>query len=120
MNTSMEPVTEVLQARARPAGGMESMLMLSLVAHGAVLAALVLVAPSWRGTQTAPREVMQISLSGSVGPPDRRADAHRGETRSAGARHAPACAGPAAGGQRTGNDGAGTKRAGKTARAEPG
>jgi periplasmic protein TonB len=69
MNTSMEPVTEVLQARARPAAGMESMLMLSLVAHGAVLAALVLVAPSWRGTQTAPREVMQISLSGSVGPP---------------------------------------------------
>lgn len=65
----MEPVTEVLQARARPAGGIESMFMLSLVAHGAVLATLVLVAPSWRGTQTAPREVMQISLSGSVGPP---------------------------------------------------
>jgi protein TonB len=64
----MEPVTEVLQARARPASGMESMFMLSLVGHGAVLAALVLVAPSWRGTQTAPREVMQISLSGSVGP----------------------------------------------------
>ncbi|MGH9145858.1 MAG: energy transducer TonB [Vicinamibacterales bacterium] len=64
----MEPVTEILQARARPVGGMESMLMLSLVAHGAVLAALVLAAPSWRGTQTAPREVMQISLSGGVGP----------------------------------------------------
>jgi TonB family protein len=47
---------------------MESMVMLSLVAHGAILAALVLVAPAWRGTQTAPREVMQISLSGSVGP----------------------------------------------------
>jgi protein TonB len=64
----MEPVTEVLQQRARPAGGMESMVMLSLVAHGAVLAALVLGAGSWRGTQTASREVMQISLSGSFGP----------------------------------------------------
>jgi TonB family protein len=64
----MEPVTEVLQARARPASGMESMLMLSLVGHGAVLAVLVLVVPSWRGTQTAPREVMTISLSGSIGP----------------------------------------------------
>jgi protein TonB len=47
---------------------MESMVMLSLVAHGAILAVLVLVAPSWRGTQTAPREVMRISLSGSIGP----------------------------------------------------
>jgi protein TonB len=33
-----------------------------------MLALLVLVAPSWRGTQGAPREVMRISLSGSPGP----------------------------------------------------
>lgn len=44
------------------------MVMLSLVAHGAILAMLVLVAPSWHGTQGAPREVMRISLSGSPGP----------------------------------------------------
>jgi len=64
----MEPVSEVLRARAQADGGIESMVMLSLVAHGAILAGLVLMAPGWRGARAVPRQVMTISLSGSPGP----------------------------------------------------
>lgn len=43
-------------------------MMLSLVAHGAVAAFLVLAAPDWRGRQDVPRTVMTISLGASPGP----------------------------------------------------
>ena len=66
----MEPVSEILCARARTPAGLEGavMYMISLLAHGAVAATLVLAAPGWRGRQEAPRTVMTISLGGSPGP----------------------------------------------------
>lgn len=44
------------------------MVMLSLVAHGAIAAMIVLAAPGWRGKQDVPRTVMTISLGGLPGP----------------------------------------------------
>jgi TonB family protein len=64
----MEPVTEVLRARAHQPGGLESMLMLSLIVHGAMGALIVLAAPAWRGAQDVERTVMTISLGGAPGP----------------------------------------------------
>ena len=64
----MEPVSEILRVRSAAPGGLEGMMMLSLVAHGAVAAILVLAAPGWRGRQEVPRTVMNISLGGSPGP----------------------------------------------------
>lgn len=64
----MEPVSEILRVRARTPGGLERMVLVSLVAHGVLAALLVLAAPGWRGRQEAPRTVMTISLGGSPGP----------------------------------------------------
>ena len=44
------------------------MVILSLVAHGAIAAMLVMAAPGWRGRQQVPRTVMTISLGGAPGP----------------------------------------------------
>jgi TonB family protein len=64
----MDPVTEALRGRMQLQAGMERMVVVSLAGHIAVLAAVALLSPGWRGAQTAPREVMTISLGGAVGP----------------------------------------------------
>lgn len=65
---SMEPVSEILRVRAQTPNGLESGMMISLLAHGAMAAILVLAAGRWEGRQEAPRMVMTISLGGSPGP----------------------------------------------------
>jgi TonB family protein len=64
----MEPVSEILRVRAQMPNGLESGLMISLLAHGAMAAILVLAAGRWEGRQEGLRTVMTISLGGSAGP----------------------------------------------------
>lgn len=64
----MEPVSEVLRARARTPTGLDRMIGVSLLAHGVMAGMLVFAAARWEGRQDAPRTVMMISLGGSAGP----------------------------------------------------
>lgn len=65
----MEGVTGVLLERAHHAGGLPRMITLSLCAHTAFFAVLILV-PAFRGSQPVEdlRPVMTVSLGGAPGP----------------------------------------------------
>lgn len=54
--------------RASGPDGFQRMLVISLVAHAVVLVAFVLSPSSWRTADTAPQNVMTISLGGAPGP----------------------------------------------------
>lgn len=64
----MDSVTEVLQARSHESGGLTQTALLSLLAHGAAIAGLVLMPSPWRNSATTPPVVMTISLGGTPGP----------------------------------------------------
>lgn len=64
----MDTVTEVLQARAHEPGGLTQTALLSLLAHGAAIAGLVLAPSPWRNSAIQPPVVMTISLGGTPGP----------------------------------------------------
>lgn len=64
-----EAVSDVLMQRARVEDGMSRMLAVSLLAHGALLAAFVLMPASWRsGSRPPEASLMTISLGGAAGP----------------------------------------------------
>ena len=63
-----EAVSEILAERAQVAGGMSRMVILSLLAHGALLSALILVPGLLESTSHANQNVMEISLGGVEGP----------------------------------------------------
>lgn len=64
----MDAVSEVLAAR-QSASGVTPMVGVSVLAHGALAAAMVLLPAAWMGIQTKPDEpVMMVSLGGSPGP----------------------------------------------------
>lgn len=64
-----EAVSDILVQRARVEEGMSRMLAVSLLAHGAALAAFVLMPASWRsGSRPAETALMTISLGGASGP----------------------------------------------------
>jgi len=64
----MDTVTQVLQARAHEPGGLTQTALLSLLAHGAAIAVLVLAPSPWRNSAIQPPVVMTISLGGTPGP----------------------------------------------------
>lgn len=82
-------VTDVLRDRMSEPGGFERMATLSVVAHGALLA-LVLLAPGkwWTERVPVPRTVMTIMLGGAAGGPE------NGGLTSAGGRPVQAVAPP--------------------------
>lgn len=64
----MDAVTEVLRSRADEPGGLTHTALLSLLAHGALIAGLVLMPSPWRSSVLQPPVVMTISLGGTPGP----------------------------------------------------
>lgn len=62
-----EAVSDILIERARVDDGMSRMFALSLGAHIALVAIVVLVRPDWQATRTE-QPVMMISLGGATGP----------------------------------------------------
>ena len=63
-------VTDVLRDRMHEPGGLQRMAIVSVLVHGAVVAALVLAPGNWLSQQEAPpRTVMTISLGGGSGGP---------------------------------------------------
>ena len=63
-------VTDVLRDRMREPGGLQRTTALSLLVHGAALAAVILAPGGWLSDQTAPpKTVMTISLQGGNGGP---------------------------------------------------
>ena len=63
-----EVVSDILVERAQVAGGMSRMVILSLLAHGALLSTLILVPGLLESTSRANQNVMEISLGGVEGP----------------------------------------------------
>jgi len=64
-----EAVSDVLDLRMREADGLSRMVVLSLVAHGVILSAFLLMPASWRmGTVQKKETPMMISLGGAIGP----------------------------------------------------
>ena len=64
-----EAVSDILMQRARVEDGMSRMLAVSLLAHGTLLAAFVLMPASWRsGSRPPEAALMTISLGGAAGP----------------------------------------------------
>jgi periplasmic protein TonB len=63
-----EAVSAILDDRAKEAAGLSRMLMLSLAAHVAIVAAFVLVPGDWRSRTSPDAAVMTISLGGAEGP----------------------------------------------------
>jgi TonB family protein len=64
-----EAVSGILLARSREVEGLNRMLMLSLLAHGALLIALVVVPREWLSTNPPPQEKpMTVSLASVAGP----------------------------------------------------
>jgi TonB family protein len=63
-------VTDVLRDRMHEPGGLQRMAVVSVLVHGAVLAALVIAPGGWLSQQeAAPKTVMTISLGGGNGGP---------------------------------------------------
>jgi TonB family protein len=63
-----EAVSDILDLRARQAEGLSRMVIVSLVAHGVLITALVLAPRSWTGFHArVPPNVMTISLGGAPG-----------------------------------------------------
>jgi TonB family protein len=64
-----EAVSDILVERAREQDGLSQMMLLSLFAHAALIAVLVLLPESWRsGSVPAEAMPMMITLSGGTGP----------------------------------------------------
>jgi TonB family protein len=64
-----EAVSDILIDRSREVAGVNRMILVSLVAHAALLAALALMPASWRsGSHQVKTTPMMISLGGSPGP----------------------------------------------------
>ena len=63
-----EAVSDILAERAELTGGISRMVMLSLVAHGVLLTAMILVPGLWQSTSPTDENVMEISLGGVEGP----------------------------------------------------
>jgi TonB family protein len=64
----MDPVSEVLVARARGGENWTPPAILSLFAHCTVLAILIMIPSAWIGPRDQPKVVMTISLGGTPGP----------------------------------------------------
>ena len=63
-----EAVSEILAERAQLTDGMSRMVLLSLVAHGALLSTMIFVPGLWTSAPGANQNVMEISLGGVEGP----------------------------------------------------
>jgi len=64
-----EAVSDVLVDRSREANGISAMLVVSLLAHGTLIAGLVLMPAKWRSTSLPPKVTpMVITLTGGTGP----------------------------------------------------
>lgn len=64
-----ESVSDILDLRLRDRDGLSRMVVVSLVAHGLLLAAIVLLPADWRSSQPKSKPTpMLISLGGAVGP----------------------------------------------------
>jgi TonB family protein len=64
----MDAVTEVLVARSHDTEKLSGMVLLSLAAHAALIALLVVLPKQWGSQQRDDGPVMTISLGGAVGP----------------------------------------------------
>ncbi len=65
-----EAVSDVLLDRARGADGISRMVLVSLLAHGMLIAAVVVMPASWRGSSAADVTPMMITLSNAGTGPD--------------------------------------------------
>jgi TonB family protein len=63
-----EAATGILIDRSREADGIATTVLLSLAAHAAIIAAVVLMPASWRTHRTDSSRTMTISLGGAPGP----------------------------------------------------
>ena len=63
-----EAVSDILIERARVADGMSRMFAVSIIAHAALLTAMVLVPSLWRSATGPDAAVMTISIGGTEGP----------------------------------------------------
>jgi outer membrane biosynthesis protein TonB len=63
-----EAVSDILVERAQITDGMSRMLLVSLVAHAALAAALVFAPGFWTGLRETPAQPMMITLGGAEGP----------------------------------------------------
>jgi protein TonB len=64
-----EAVSDVLIDRSREANGISTMVAVSLLAHGMLIAGLVLMPAKWRSTSLPPKVIpMVITLTGGTGP----------------------------------------------------
>ena len=63
-----EAVSAILIDRARETDGLSRMVLVSLVAHGALLALVVLMPESWRSHARPEEATMMISLAGTNSP----------------------------------------------------
>ena len=63
-----EAVSEILAERAQITGGISRMVVVSLLAHGALLSTMILVPGFWQSAPSANENVMEISLGGVEGP----------------------------------------------------
>jgi TonB family protein len=63
-----EAVSEILEERAQLTQGISRMVLLSLLAHGALLSTLVLAPQYWSKTTVNNEKVIVISLGGAEGP----------------------------------------------------
>jgi TonB family protein len=67
----MDAVSQVLLSRAHEPEGLQKLLAVSLIAHAAVVALVVLAPTGWLGVEAEEEKVvMTISLGGPVGPRD--------------------------------------------------
>jgi periplasmic protein TonB len=66
-----EAVSDILVDRARDAGGLSRMVMLSAVAHAVAIALVVFLPPGWLSASADPeRPMMMISIAGGAPGPD--------------------------------------------------
>ena len=63
-----EAVSDILAERAQITPGISRMVVLSLIAHGLLFTAMILVPGLWQSTSAANPNVMEISLGGVEGP----------------------------------------------------
>ena len=63
-----EAVSEILAERAQTVGGISRMVIVSLVAHGALLTSMIVAPSLWQSATATNEKVMEISLGGVEGP----------------------------------------------------
>ena len=102
-----EAVSDVLDLRMRESDGLSRMVVVSLVAHGVLLAAVVLMPADWRGAKSARNVVpMTISLDGGAPGPNTGGMTQMSGASGSGSRaaRAEAAARDAARGEEAGDD----------------